>query len=92
MLARMRASLPPGPRSPAIVQGIGFWSRPLAFLETCRPRYGKRFTLRLPFAPPFVTITEPDQVKQIHTAPADVLHPGEGARVLRPIVGSNSTR
>ena len=35
-------------------------------------------------------ITEPDQVKQIYTAPADVLHPGEGARVLRPIVGSNS--
>ncbi len=89
-LSAMRASLPPGPRYPAPLQGLGFWTRPLPFLETCRRRYGKRFTLRLPFAPPFVTITEPDQVKQIFTAPDDVLHPGEGARVLLPIVGSNS--
>jgi cytochrome P450 len=84
------ASLPPGPSSPSVVQALGFWTRPLAYLETCRRRYGKRFTLRLPSAPPFVMITEPDQVKEIYTAPADVLHPGEGARVLRPIVGSNS--
>jgi cytochrome P450 len=40
--------------------------------------------------PPFVMITEPDQVKQIYTAPSDVLHPGEGARVLMPLVGRNS--
>jgi cytochrome P450 len=86
----MGAKLPPGPRSPPLVQALGFWTRPLAFLETCRQRYGKRFTLRLPFAPPFVTITEPDQIKQIYTAPADVLHPGEGARVLMPIVGEKS--
>jgi cytochrome P450 len=86
----MRQSLPPGPRYPAPIQAVGFWTRPLAFLETCRRRYGKRFTLRFPFTPPFVTITEPDQIKQIYTAPADVLHPGEGALALKPIVGSNS--
>jgi hypothetical protein len=66
------------------------WTRPLAFLERCRARYGKRFTVRLPFTPPFVMITEPEQVKEVYTAPADVLHPGEGAKVLQPIVGSNS--
>ncbi len=43
----MREELPPGPRYPAAVQGIGFWTRPLAFLERCRARYGKRF--RIPF-------------------------------------------
>jgi cytochrome P450 len=82
--------LPPGPAYPSLIQGIGFWKRPLAFLETCRARYGKRFTIRLPFAPPFVFLTEPEQIKQIYTAPADVLHPGEGARVLEPVVGANS--
>ena len=46
--------------------------------------------MRFPLAPPFVMITEPEQVKEIYTAPADVLHPGEGARVLEPIVGRNS--
>lgn len=86
----MRASLPPGPRYPSSVQALGFWSRPLAYLEQCRRRYGTPFTLRLPFSPPFVMVTHPDQVKQVYTAPADVLHPGEGARVLQPIVGSNS--
>jgi cytochrome P450 len=69
---------------------VGFWTRPLSFLEQCRERYGKRFTIRLPFSPPFVMLTEPDQVKQVFQAPPDVLRPGEGARVLEPVVGSNS--
>lgn len=38
----MSAELPPGPGYPAAVQGIGFWTRPLAFLERCRTHYGKR--------------------------------------------------
>ena len=69
---------------------MAFWTRPLASLERARARYGKRFTIRLPMTPYFVMITEPDQVKQVFTAPPDVLHPGEGARVLEPIVGSYS--
>ncbi len=69
---------------------MGIWTRPLAWLERCRARYGKRFTIRIPFSPPFVIITEPEQVKEIYTAPPDVLHPGEGARVLEPLVGRNS--
>src|SRR5918992_4286485 len=86
----MRAGLPPGPSFPAVIQGVGFWTRPLAFLETSRARYGKRFTIRLPLAPPFVILSDPAEVKQVFTAPPDVLHPGAGARVLEPVVGSNS--
>ncbi|HKO27407.1 MAG TPA: cytochrome P450 [Solirubrobacteraceae bacterium] len=82
--------LPPGPRLPKTVQSVAFWTRPLAFLERCRARYGSRFTLRLLTAPPFVILTDPDEIKQVFTAPADVLHPGEGARVLEPVVGQNS--
>jgi cytochrome P450 len=88
--AAINASLPPGPPHPSLVQRIGFWTRPLAYLERCRARYGKRFTLRMPLDPPLVVLTEPDQVKEIYTAPPDVLHPGEGARVLQPLVGANS--
>ncbi|MFL5870721.1 MAG: cytochrome P450 [Solirubrobacterales bacterium] len=86
----MSRRLPPGPSYPSLVQAVGFWKRPLAFLETCRARYGKRFTIKLPFAPPFVFLTDPAEIKQIYTAPPDVLHPGEGARVLEPVVGANS--
>jgi cytochrome P450 len=32
----------------------------------------------------------PEAVKEIFTAPPDVLHPGEGARILEPVVGSKS--
>jgi cytochrome P450 len=86
----MQAGLPPGPRYPAAVQGMGFWTRPLAYLQQCRARYGPRFTLKLPGSPPFVMLTDPDEVKQVFTAPPDVLRPGEGARILEPIVGRNS--
>jgi hypothetical protein len=82
--------LPPGPRQPRVTQMIGFWSRPTAFLERCRNRYGKRFTLRVIGAPPFVIVSEPEQIKQLFSAPPHVLHPGEGARILEPVLGANS--
>ena len=86
----MKRSLPPGPPAPSLIQGVAMWTRPLASLERGRARYGKRFTVRFPFAPPFVLHSEPEHVKEIFTASPDVLHPGEGARVLEPIVGQNS--
>jgi cytochrome P450 len=84
------AGLPPGPPYPSVLQAVGFWTRPFAFLRQCRERYGKRFTIRLPASPPFVMLTDPSEVKEVFTAPPDVLRPGEGARVLEPVVGANS--
>src|SRR4051812_23447466 len=69
---------------------MAFWTRPLASLEKWRARYGKRFSVWLPGMPASVLLSDPDDVKQVFTAPPDVLHPGQGARVLRPVVGSNS--
>src|SRR3954452_17672173 len=37
-----------------------------------------------------VAITDPEEIKQTFTAPPDVLHPGEGARILEPVVGAHS--
>jgi cytochrome P450 len=86
----MPAALPPGPRQPSAIQTIGWWSRPIPFLERCRARYGKRFTVRLVATPPFVMLSDPGEIKEVFTAPAEVLHPGEGARILEPIVGKHS--
>src|SRR4051812_39041991 len=83
-------ALPPGPRMPTFMQGIGWWNRPTAFMERCRAKYGKRFTIRLPGQPPFVMISDPAEIKQVFQAPPEVLHPGEGARILEPVVGSYS--
>lgn len=86
----MRSALPPGPRYPSLIQGVGMWTRPLAYLERCRARYGKRFTIRFPAAPPFVILSDPEEIQEVFKAPPDVLHPGEGARVLEPLVGKHS--
>src|SRR5438046_10213710 len=86
----MPTKLPPGPRQPSAVQTMGWWNRPVAFLERCRARYGKRFTIRLLGTPDFVMLSDPAEIKQVFTAPPDVLHPGEGARVLEPVVGKHS--
>ena len=86
----MRSQLPPGPRAPALLQTIGWWSRPTAYLERCRARYGRRFTVCLIGQSPFVVLSDPDELKQLFQAPPEVLHPGEGARILEPVVGANS--
>jgi cytochrome P450 len=86
----MPAELPPGPRLPRTLQTIAWWNRPVPFLERCRERYGKRFTMRLLQTPPFVHHSDPEHLREIFTAPPEVLHPGEGARILEPVVGANS--
>jgi cytochrome P450 len=75
---------------PAALQTLGSWSRPTAFLDRQRARYGKRFTVRLLGQPPFVVLCDPQEIKQVLTAPPEVLHPGEGASILEPLVGRNS--
>jgi cytochrome P450 len=75
---------------PRTLQTIAWWTRTVPFLERARERYGKRFTMRLLQTPPFVHHSEPEHLREIFTAPPEVLHPGEGARILEPVVGSNS--
>jgi cytochrome P450 len=86
----MRGQLPPGPPWPSLVQVVGWWNRPLAFHEEARRRYGNRYTVRLLGSPPFVMHSDPDHIREIFTAPPEVLHPGEGARILEPVVGTYS--
>ena len=86
----MPRGLPPGPRLPKTLQTLGWWTRTAPFFERCRARYGNRFTLLFLQSPPFVHIADPEVVKEVFTAPPEVLHPGQGARILEPVVGVNS--
>ncbi len=86
----MQPSLPPGPRAPSVIQGLGWWTRPIAYMERCRAQYGKRFTIRLPLLPPSIMLSDPADIKEVFQAPPEVLHPGEGAKVLEPVVGPHS--
>ena len=83
-------SLPPGP-GPAPLNLLGWTLRPIPLMERCRRRYGERFTVDM--GPPegkWIFLTQPDEIREMFTAPADVLHPGEGARVLEYVVGPRS--
>ncbi len=84
------AKLPPGPRSPAALHTLAWWTRAIPFFERARARYGVRFTMRLLGTPPFVQLSDPDEIKEVFQAPPEVLHPGEGAKLLEPVVGKNS--
>jgi cytochrome P450 len=86
----VRENLPPGPRMPALLQSWAAWSRPTAFIERCRARHGTPFTLRLVGQPPAVMISDPQAIRELFLAAPEVLHPGEGARILEPIVGRHS--
>jgi cytochrome P450 family 135 len=86
----MNTSLPPGPRLPVVVQTAAWIARPWEFMERCAARYGDTFTMRLAGERPWVMMSHPDAVKEVFTGPAELLHAGEGNRILLPLVGANS--
>jgi cytochrome P450 len=83
-------NLPRGPRLPPPLQLIGFFSRPTAFLNRCRQRYGDVFTLRMPATEPMVFLGDPDLVRAVWTRDKVNGLP-EGRRVtLQPVLGPRS--
>ena len=86
----VRSELPPGSQLPAAAQTFVIWKSPFTHLERCRRRYGSRFTINMTSHPPLVFLSEPDDIKAMLAAPADVLHPGEGADTIEPLVGEQS--
>lgn len=75
---------------PSAAQTYAFWRWPLIYLRRCRNRYGSRFTVYALDHPPLVLLSEPSDIRAIFTAATDVLHPGEGAAMLGPLVGGES--
>jgi cytochrome P450 len=86
----MNRSLPPGPQLPVPVQTAAWIARPWEFMERCAARYGDTFTMGLVGEPPWVMMSHPDAVKEVFTGPAELLHAGEGNRILLPLLGANS--
>lgn len=85
-----RDTLPPGLPLPRPAQTLAIWRSPFTCLERCRNRYGSRFTINMTSHPPLVFLSDLDDIKTMLTAPADVLHPGEGGNTIEPLVGGES--
>src|SRR5262249_49467225 len=84
------SKLPPGPRFPAVLQGLWFVAKPVGFIDGCIRRYGDPFTVRLPSTPHVVLFSAPDAIRDIFTGDDDALPAGEANAVLQPILGANS--
>lgn len=83
-------ALPPGPSEPVAIQTLRWLTRPIPFMEANRRRFGTRYTTRMLGQAPFVSLADPADVKELFAAPPDVLHPGEGGSVLKPVMGRYS--
>ncbi len=84
-------TLPPGPASPAVVQGLQYALRPARFFSTCSERFGEVFTVRMPVAPSTVVMfTNPEAIRQIFAGDENELRGGESSVALRPLLGASS--
>ncbi len=84
-------SLPPGSRTPPLLQGVRYVRNPLHFLSGLQRRYGDIFTVRFPFFGKLVYVGNPELVKEVFTGSPAVFHAGEAnATVLEPALGPSS--
>ena len=83
------SALPPGPRLPRALQAIGWTRRPLPYLERCRARYGRTFTLRILHWGDWVVLSDPADVKRVFTA-GDAVGVALANPLLGPVLGPTS--
>jgi cytochrome P450 len=88
-LAFMQDALPPGPAEPRLVQLMQWLSRPVAYAERQRDRYGEAFTARID-PRPWVMLGDPADVRTVFTAGPERVNAGEANEILRPTLGSHS--
>jgi len=83
-------TLPPGPRTPKLVQTAQLLRDPVPFMEKARRRYGETFTARVARIGHIVFITDPPSIKALYSADRDnIVAPGRNA-ILEPLLGPQS--
>jgi cytochrome P450 len=88
--ATKRDSLPPGPRTPLLLQSYLTWNRTIPFFAANQRKYGPVFTIHsLPWGKA-VVVNDTQLVKQIFTGDPAVYHAGDGNSMLAPVLGERS--
>jgi cytochrome P450 len=83
-------TLPPGPRTPTIVQTVQLLRDPAPFMEAARRRFGETFAARVARIGHIVFITDPPSIKALYSADRDnIVAPGRNA-ILEPLLGPQS--
>ncbi len=72
------------------MQLMRWLTRPIAFMESCRRRFGDEFSVRFPgFERPMVLLSDPETIRALYTAHEHGLPPGRTISLL-PVMGPNS--
>jgi cytochrome P450 len=83
-------ALPPGPRSPALVNIVRFGRRPLDLLRRWHARYGDAFTVRMTGFGTGVYVVDPDAIRALFTGDQSDLLAGEANSFMEPVLGPSS--
>ena len=90
LVTRLKRELPPAAPLPATLQTLGCRWWPLSYMEWCRARFGERFTVYPVDMPPLVFLSDPQDIRAVVSAPADVLHAGAGSAIIAPLIGESA--
>src|SRR4051794_26504150 len=82
--------LPPGPSGPGWLQTSQWMFRPIEFMERCRRRYGRIFTLRLGPKHNVTMVADPRLAKEVMAGDPAIFRAGDTNGLFRPVVGPNS--
>jgi cytochrome P450 len=83
-------ALPPGPRSPGLVNIVRFGRRPLDLLRRWHARYGDVFTVRMTGFGTGVYVVDPDAIRALFTGDQSDLLAGEANSFMEPVLGPSS--
>jgi cytochrome P450 len=83
-------TLPPGPRTPAILQMLDWLRDPAGMLERSFSRFGPTFSLNSPLFGTEAIFTRPATLRAILTADGETLAGGEANAIVKPLIGPTS--
>jgi cytochrome P450 len=84
------SAFPPGPTEAPAIQTARWLLRPIAFMESCRRRFGDTFSVHfLGFERPMVMLSDPGAIRALYTAHEHGLPPGRSVALL-PVMGPGS--
>jgi len=82
--------LPTGPSESPMLQTAWWMIRPIAFLESCRRRFGDTFSVRFTGSrAPLVMVSDPAAIRDLYSERENQLLPGRTFALL-PVLGSRS--
>jgi cytochrome P450 len=84
------SALPAGPTEAPVLQTARWLIRPIAFMESCRRRYGDTFSVMFQgFKTPLVMVSSPEVIRALYSERGHHLPPGRTV-TLGPLVGPRS--